>query len=180
VTGPVQPRAALYGLEGRFWVFPENATEPAPVIGHEVKLINFNQLPNTPLSLQIQNLPATALVNRHSSPTSTGSTARPTSVRPGWLRLRRGLWRREGQRQRLAFCRRCQWAAGSNPWHGCDLARGGQCPWSNGPEQNIIGTINPPQTAALQREHPNESLRSLWPRSHHISFCMPPRRRHTA
>jgi hypothetical protein len=53
--------------KGDFGFSPENATEPAPVIGHEVKLINFNQLPNTPLSLQIQNLPATALVNRHSS-----------------------------------------------------------------------------------------------------------------
>ena len=56
--------------KGDFGFSPENATEPAPVIGHEVKLINFNQLPNTPLSLQIQNLPATALANRHSSPTS--------------------------------------------------------------------------------------------------------------
>jgi hypothetical protein len=56
--------------KGDFGFSPENATEPAPVIGHEVKLINFNQLPNTPLSLQIQNLRATALANRHSSPTS--------------------------------------------------------------------------------------------------------------
>jgi hypothetical protein len=41
-------------------------------------------------------------------------------------------------------------------------------------------SVNLPQTAGLQREHPNESLRRPWPRSHHISFCMPPRRRHTA
>jgi hypothetical protein len=46
--------------------------------------------------------------------------------------------------------------------------------------RNVIGTINLPQTAALQRKHPNESLRSPWPRSHHISSCMRRPRRHTA
>src|SRR4051812_1574514 len=51
VAGPVRPGAVLYSLEGDFGFSPENATEPAPVIGHEVKLINFNQLPDTPLSL---------------------------------------------------------------------------------------------------------------------------------
>jgi len=55
VTDPVRPGAALYSLEGDFGFSPPNATPPAPEIGHEVKLINFNQLPNTPLSLQIQN-----------------------------------------------------------------------------------------------------------------------------
>jgi hypothetical protein len=55
VTGPVRPSAVLYTLEGDFGFSPPNATAPAPEIGHEVKLINFNQLPDTPLSLQIQN-----------------------------------------------------------------------------------------------------------------------------
>src|SRR6266403_1076290 len=49
-------------------------------------------------------------------------------------------------------------------WSG--VAWGGQYPLSNGRKQNVIGTINLPQTAALQRKHPNESLRSPWPRSH--------------
>ena len=55
VAGPVQPDAVLYSLEGDFGFSPENATSPAPVIGHEVKLINFNQQPNTPLALKLQN-----------------------------------------------------------------------------------------------------------------------------
>jgi hypothetical protein len=42
VGGPVRPAAVLYSLEGDFGFSPENATSPAPVIGHEVKLINFN------------------------------------------------------------------------------------------------------------------------------------------
>src|SRR6516164_7325006 len=46
VTDPVRPGAALYSLEGDFGFSPPNATPPAPEIGHEVKLINFNQLPN--------------------------------------------------------------------------------------------------------------------------------------
>src|SRR6516225_10054255 len=49
------PSIPSSSLEGDFGFSPENATAPAPVIGHEVKLINFNQLPDTPLSLQIQN-----------------------------------------------------------------------------------------------------------------------------
>jgi glucose/arabinose dehydrogenase len=54
VTGPVQPGAALYSLEGDFGFSAANATDPAPEVGHEVKLINFNQLPGTPLALEIQ------------------------------------------------------------------------------------------------------------------------------
>jgi len=34
---------------------PPNATDPAPEIGHEVKLINFNQVPGSPLALRIEN-----------------------------------------------------------------------------------------------------------------------------
>jgi hypothetical protein len=54
VAGPVQPGAALYSLEGDFGFSAANATAPAPEAGHEVKLINFNQLPGTPLVLKIQ------------------------------------------------------------------------------------------------------------------------------
>ena len=52
VTGPVQPGAALYSLEGDFGFSAENATAPAPVVGHEVKLINFNQAAGSPLALK--------------------------------------------------------------------------------------------------------------------------------
>jgi hypothetical protein len=54
VGGPVQPGAVLYSLEGDFGFSPPNSDDPAAEIGHEVKLINFNQLPDTPLALRIQ------------------------------------------------------------------------------------------------------------------------------
>jgi hypothetical protein len=54
VGGPVQPGAVLYSLEGDFGFSPANSDDPAGEIGHEVKLINFNQLPGTPLALRIQ------------------------------------------------------------------------------------------------------------------------------
>src|SRR5262249_12059186 len=69
VGGPVQTGAALYTLEGDFGFSPPNASEGAPEVGHEVKLINFNQQSssddeqgddqdggsNKPLLLKIQN-----------------------------------------------------------------------------------------------------------------------------
>ncbi len=55
VIDPVRPGAALYSLEGDFGFSPANATPPAPEVGHEVKLINFNQVPGSPLALRIQN-----------------------------------------------------------------------------------------------------------------------------
>jgi hypothetical protein len=42
VRGPVKRGAALYSLEGDFGFSAANATAPAPEVGHEVKLINFN------------------------------------------------------------------------------------------------------------------------------------------
>jgi hypothetical protein len=54
VGGPVQTGAVLYSLEGDFGFSPPNSDDPAAEIGHEVKLINFNQLPDTPLALKIQ------------------------------------------------------------------------------------------------------------------------------
>jgi len=56
VVDPVRPGAALYTLEGDFGFSAANATPPAPEVGHELKLINFNQVPGSPLALRIQNL----------------------------------------------------------------------------------------------------------------------------
>ena len=55
VRGPVQRGAALYSLEGDFGFSAANATPPAPEVGHEVKLINFNGNGNDegPLALKI-------------------------------------------------------------------------------------------------------------------------------
>ena len=55
VTDPVRPGAVLYTLEGDFGFSAPNATPPAPEIGHEVKLVNFNQVSGSPLALRIQN-----------------------------------------------------------------------------------------------------------------------------
>ncbi|MBV9016924.1 MAG: hypothetical protein JO058_14830, partial [Alphaproteobacteria bacterium] len=55
VGGAVLPGAALYSLEGDFGFSPPNANDPAPEVGHEVKLINFNQERNDPLQLSFQN-----------------------------------------------------------------------------------------------------------------------------
>ena len=79
VAGPVQPGAALYSLEGDFGFSAPNATDPAPEVGHEVRLINFNQAPGSHLALRFQILAATAPANRRPSLKSMGSTARPTS-----------------------------------------------------------------------------------------------------
>ena len=63
VAGPVQRGAALYSLEGDFGFSPPNATPPAPEVGHEVKLMNFNQAGHegqdqdqgAPLSISFEN-----------------------------------------------------------------------------------------------------------------------------
>jgi hypothetical protein len=55
VGGPVQRGAALYALEGDFGFSPPNANDPAPEVGHEVKLLNFNQERDDPLQLSFQN-----------------------------------------------------------------------------------------------------------------------------
>src|SRR5262249_45393803 len=48
----VQRGAALYALEGDFGFSAPNATDPAPEVGHEIKLINFSKQ-NGPLQLKI-------------------------------------------------------------------------------------------------------------------------------
>jgi hypothetical protein len=82
VGGPVRPGAVLYTLEGDFGFSPPNATDPAPEIGHEVKLINFNQLPDTPLSLQIQNFARNSTGNQ-AFVTNINGFNRPTNIRFG-------------------------------------------------------------------------------------------------
>jgi hypothetical protein len=89
VTGPVEPGAALYSLEGDFGFSPPNGN---PEVGHEVKLINFDQESHGPISLSFQNFarnttPAirrsSALITRPDSivrpMSSSGRTGAPTS-----------------------------------------------------------------------------------------------------
>jgi hypothetical protein len=82
VGGPVQPGAVLYTLEGDFGFSPPNATAPAPEIGHEVKLINFNQLPGSPLALRIQNF-ARNSTGDQAFVTNINGFNRPTNLRFG-------------------------------------------------------------------------------------------------
>jgi hypothetical protein len=82
VTGPVQPGAALYSLEGDFGFSAPNATAPAPEVGHEVKLINFNQVPGSPLALRFQNF-ARNSTGDQAFVTNINGFNRPTNVRFG-------------------------------------------------------------------------------------------------
>src|SRR6266852_1768470 len=54
VGGPVEDGAVLYSLEGDFGFSPPNATAPAPEVGHEIKLINFEQKGNQTPALKVQ------------------------------------------------------------------------------------------------------------------------------
>jgi hypothetical protein len=82
VTDPVKPGAALYSLEGDFGYSPPNATDPAPEIGHEVKLINFNQVPGSPLALRIQNF-ARNSTGDQAFVTNINGFNRPTNIKFG-------------------------------------------------------------------------------------------------
>lgn len=82
VIGPVQPGAALYSLEGDFGFSPPNSSNPDAEIGHEVKLINFNQLPGSPLALRIQNF-ARNSTNDQAFITNINGFNRPTNIRFG-------------------------------------------------------------------------------------------------
>jgi hypothetical protein len=82
VAGPVTRGAALYSLEGDFGFSPPNATAPAPEVGHEVKLINFNQLENQSLSLAIQPF-AHNTTGDQAFLTGMSGFNRPTNVRFG-------------------------------------------------------------------------------------------------
>jgi hypothetical protein len=82
VAGAVQPGAVLYSLEGDFGFSPPNATDPAPEIGHGVKLINFNQLPGSPLALKIQNFARNSTGDQAFINNINGFN-RPTNIRFG-------------------------------------------------------------------------------------------------
>jgi glucose/arabinose dehydrogenase len=84
VTGPVLPGAALYSLEGDFGFSPPNANSPAPEVGHEVKLINFNQDPKLPLQLGFQNFARNSTGDQaFISTTNPAGFDRPTNLRFG-------------------------------------------------------------------------------------------------
>ncbi|MBV8504569.1 MAG: hypothetical protein JOZ11_01960 [Alphaproteobacteria bacterium] len=82
VISPVQPGAALYSLEGDFGFSPPNSDNPNTEVGHEVKLINFNQVPGSPLALRIQNF-ARNSTNDQAFVTNINGFNRPTNVRFG-------------------------------------------------------------------------------------------------
>jgi hypothetical protein len=84
VTGPVLHGAALYSLEGDFGFSPPNATAPAPEVGHEVKLINFNQNFGDPLQVSFQDFARNDTGDQaFISPTHHAGFNRPTNVRFG-------------------------------------------------------------------------------------------------
>src|SRR5215831_5086874 len=84
VGGPVLDGAALYALEGDFGFSAPNATDPAPEVGHEVKLINFNQDPSSPLQLSFQNFARNDTGDQaFIDPIHTAGFNRPTNVRFG-------------------------------------------------------------------------------------------------
>ena len=83
VLDPVRPGAALYSLEGDFGFSAPNATSPAPEIGHEVKLINFNQVPGSPLALRVQNFARNNTGDQAVIVDNTNAFNRPLNVRFG-------------------------------------------------------------------------------------------------
>jgi len=84
VGGPVLPGAALYSLEGDFGFSPPNANSPAPEVGHEVKLMNFNQNPSSPLQISFQNFARNDTGDQaFIDPNHTHGFNRPTNVRFG-------------------------------------------------------------------------------------------------
>lgn len=84
VGGPVQRGAALYALEGDFGFSPPNANDPAPEVGHEVKLLNFNQERHDPLQLSFQNFARNDTGDQaFIGTTKLAAFNRPTNVRFG-------------------------------------------------------------------------------------------------
>jgi hypothetical protein len=84
VGGPVGLGAALYSLEGDFGFSAPNATAPAPEVGHEIKVINFNQPPIGPLQLSFHNFAFNVSGEQaFISPGHTAGFNRPTNVRFG-------------------------------------------------------------------------------------------------
>jgi len=84
VADPLEDGAALYTLEGDFGFSPPNATAPAPEIGHEVKLINFDAKGDKPLALKIQNFARNNTGDQaFISPDHPAAFNRPTNIRFG-------------------------------------------------------------------------------------------------
>ena len=84
IRDPVEDGAVLYALEGDFGFSPPNATAPAPEIGHEVKLINFNEKSDKPLALKIQNFARNNTGDQaFISPNHPAAFNRPTNIRFG-------------------------------------------------------------------------------------------------
>ena len=79
VVGPVLPGAVLYTLEGDFGFSAPNGN---PEVGHEVKLINFNQLPGSPLALRIQGFAKNSSGDQ-AFVTKINGFNRPTNLRFG-------------------------------------------------------------------------------------------------
>jgi len=78
--GPVQRGAALYSLEGDFGFSAANATAPAPEVGHEIKVINFND--KGPLQLKISRF-AHNTTFEQAFPDGIRGFNRPTNIRFG-------------------------------------------------------------------------------------------------
>ncbi len=84
VGGPLLPGAALYSLEGDFGFSPPNAVPPGPEVGHEVKLINFNQNSSGPLQLAFEDFARNDTGDQaFISKTHPAGFNRPTNVRFG-------------------------------------------------------------------------------------------------
>lgn len=89
--GPVGVNAALYSLEGDFGFSAPNATAPAPEVGHEVRLINFNggsewgdfdHHGGGPIALNFQNFARNATGDQ-AFVTNINGFNRPTNIRFG-------------------------------------------------------------------------------------------------
>jgi hypothetical protein len=84
IKDPLLPGAALYSLEGDFGFSQPNATPPAPEVGHEVRLINFNQDPSSPLQTSFQNFARNDSGDQaFIDPVHAAAFNRPTNVRFG-------------------------------------------------------------------------------------------------
>ena len=79
--GPVQRGAALYSLEGNFGFSAANATAPAPEVGHEIKVINFND--KGPLELKISRFAHNTTFEQAFASGGIAGFNRPTNIRFG-------------------------------------------------------------------------------------------------
>lgn len=81
--GPVEDGAVLYSLEGDFGFSPPNATAPAPEVGHEIKLINFEHKgDHQALTLKVQGFARNKTGDQAFLDGSAGFN-RPTNIRFG-------------------------------------------------------------------------------------------------